>query len=144
MKFLERSVFYDKDGYPKIKLNSKARFVHRLVWASHNGEIPKGLTINHIDGDKLNWGISNLETLTQGDNVRHAWNSGLCSPNIGEKHGRSILNDMVILTIRTLPSKAKNGRGYGFSGKELAQRYGVSPKVLREARSGKTWKHLPL
>ena len=143
MRYLDRSVFLDKNGYPKIKLNSKGLFVHRLAWIAINGEIPEDMTINHIDGNKLNYSLENLELLTQGDNVRHAWINGLCVSSKGEKHGRSKLDDMKVLTIRTMPKKAKNGRGYGFSSVELAKLYGVSTKVLNEARNGKTWQHLP-
>lgn len=143
IKYAGRSVYFDDCNYPKVKLRNISQSVHRLEWIKHNGEIPKHLTVNHIDGDKMNWHISNLELLTQGDNVRHAWAIGLCKPKLGEKHGRAKLDDMAVLTARTLPKKGKNGRGYGFSHAELALKYGVSSKVLREARSGKTWRHLP-
>lgn len=144
IKYMDRSVFFDSDNYPRIKLNNKARTVHSLEWIKHNGKVPSDMTINHVDGDKMNWNIENLELLSQGDNVRHAWAMGLCNPSKGEKHGRAKLDDMAVLTIRTLPKKAANGRGYGFSSTELAEKYGVSAKVLREARNGKTWRHLPL
>jgi hypothetical protein len=141
---MDRSVFFDKDGYPKIKINNKAKFVHRLSWELINGEVSRGMQINHIDGDKLNWNIANLEETTSGDNVRHAWANGLCSSSKGEKHGMSKLTDSIVMTIRTLPKKAANGRGYGFSSTELAKKYGVSEKVLRQARNGDSWRHLPL
>lgn len=144
MKFKNRSVFLDKNGYEKIKINGKSVFVHRLIYIDVHGFFPDNMVINHIDGNKRNNHISNLECVTQKENVRHAWALGLCKSRKGESHGRSKLDDMKVLTMRTLPCKSKNGRGFGFSSKDLAEKYGVSAKVLREARSGKTWRHLPL
>tara|TARA_R110000787_G_scaffold40901_1_gene101154 strand:- start:1598 stop:2059 length:462 start_codon:yes stop_codon:yes gene_type:complete len=141
--FENRSVYFDKDNYPKIKTGGKSRFVHVLVWESVNGLVPVNMTINHKNGEKKDWCIDNLELLSQGDNVRHAWANGLCFSSKGEKHGRAKLDDMKVLTARTLPEKAVNGRGYGWSHVELAKRYDVSSKVLREARKGITWQHLP-
>ena len=143
IKYMDRSVFFDKNGYPKIKIANVSKSVHRLEWIKFNGEIPENMTVNHRDGSKINWHISNLELLTQGDNVRHAWVTGLCTPSRGESHGRSKLTNEIVLTIRTLPRKAANGRGTGFSNVELAKKYGVSAKVLSEARKGSTWRHLP-
>lgn len=52
----------DKTGY---YLNSTMRKrIHRYVWESYNGEIPKGYEIHHIDHDKSNNSIENLELMT--------------------------------------------------------------------------------
>ena len=37
------------------------KFIHRIVWECVNGEIPSGYDIHHIDGNKLNNSIYNLE-----------------------------------------------------------------------------------
>jgi hypothetical protein len=65
----------DKDGYHRVGLckdgKMKDFYVHRLVaLAFLDGD--NSLTINHIDECKTNNHVSNLEYLTQGDNVR-AW-----------------------------------------------------------------------
>lgn len=39
--------------------------LHRAVWKFHNGEIPKGYDIHHVDFDKANNDISNLQMLTR-------------------------------------------------------------------------------
>lgn len=44
-------------------------FVHRLVYETFVGEIPEGMTIDHIDGNKLNNHITNLQLLPLADNV---------------------------------------------------------------------------
>ena len=64
-------------GYLQIKLrrNKKRfnRYVHRLVWEAFNGEIPKGFEINHIDHDKSNNSLSNLELVSHSENLKKAF-----------------------------------------------------------------------
>jgi hypothetical protein len=68
-------------GYKKITLckNNKTTtfFVHRLV-AMHFIHNPLNKpTVNHIDGNKQNNHVDNLEWATQKENVMHAWSTGL-------------------------------------------------------------------
>lgn len=64
-------------GYMQIKLrhNGKryGRYVHRLVWETFMGDIPEGLEINHIDHNKLNNSLSNLELVSHSDNLKKAF-----------------------------------------------------------------------
>lgn len=66
--------FPDKSGYLKVgspKLDKSGydnHFVHKLVYLAFCGEIPEGLTVDHIDNDKLNNHYSNLQLLSRGDN----------------------------------------------------------------------------
>jgi len=39
--------------------------LHRAVWEYHNGAIPQGMHVHHIDGDTTNNDISNLECITR-------------------------------------------------------------------------------
>lgn len=41
----------------------KGKRLHREVWKYHNGEIPPGFHVHHIDGDRANNGIENLALL---------------------------------------------------------------------------------
>lgn len=43
--------------------------LHRVIWTAVNGEIPKGMQVNHIDENKDNNSISNLELLTPKENT---------------------------------------------------------------------------
>lgn len=53
----------EKTGY---YLNSTLRIrMHRFVWLCEKGEIPKGYDVHHIDHDRSNNVISNLELLTK-------------------------------------------------------------------------------
>ena len=58
----------DKTGY---YLNSTSRKrMHRYVWEYYNGEIPKGFQIHHIDHDKSNNDISNLEMISRSKHAK--------------------------------------------------------------------------
>ena len=43
------------------------KLLHRWIWDLHNGPIPKGFDIHHIDGDTLNNDITNLRLMSHGD-----------------------------------------------------------------------------
>lgn len=53
-----------KSGYIRLRRNGKAKLEHILVWESIYGEIPNGYQIHHIDGNKLNNSIENLQLVT--------------------------------------------------------------------------------
>lgn len=61
----------DTDGYALIVLNNKKERkwikIHRLVLATFSGDDPR--PINHLDEDKLNNKLSNLEYCTIGENL---------------------------------------------------------------------------
>lgn len=57
----------DKTGY---YLNTTLHIrAHRFVWERHKGPIPDGMHIHHIDGDKSNNEIDNLELMSPSDHL---------------------------------------------------------------------------
>lgn len=46
------------------------KLMHRYVWEKHNGPIPEGYEVHHIDHDRSNNDISNLEIYTKSDHAR--------------------------------------------------------------------------
>lgn len=74
-------VFLTSRGYLGMTLRKDNRqitqSVHRLVAEAFLGGPHPDLEVNHIDGDKTNNCIENLEWCTRLENVRHAVSTGL-------------------------------------------------------------------
>lgn len=70
-----RKCFPDKDGYLKFTVvdcdkKTHNAFIHRLVYQVWVGDIPVGMSVDHIDDDKLNNHFSNFQLLSMEDNAR--------------------------------------------------------------------------
>jgi hypothetical protein len=55
------------NGYMRIQTGNGFDYEHRHIWKKHHGAIPKGFVIHHIDGNKTNNDLSNLELLKRND-----------------------------------------------------------------------------
>ena len=120
-------------GYLKTMLKSdegkyRSLYVHRFVCLAFLGQKPKGLEINHKDGNKLNNRPSNLEYVTRKENVKHAYDNKLMRPKVGSSNGMAKLKESDVLEIRA--HAASSGRYYGR--KQLAIKYGVSECTIKE------------
>lgn len=72
-KYLQVSLYNEhcKRNKKGAKLPRQA-YVHRLMWKTYMGEIPKGFEIDHIDTNPHNNHIDNLRLITRRENVnRH-------------------------------------------------------------------------
>lgn len=69
------------NGYAAVTLcdgNKRRQFtVHMLVLSAFVGERPVGFVCNHKNGIRTDNRVDNLEWVTQSDNVKHAYDSGL-------------------------------------------------------------------
>lgn len=70
-----------RDGYELVYLSDKGfqktTHVHRLVAKSFIQNPERKRTVNHIDGNKENNKVENLEWATHSENMIHAWDIGL-------------------------------------------------------------------
>lgn len=57
-------------GYKAFMVNHKLYYVHRVVYEAFIGEIPEGLIIDHIDENKSNNHLTNLQVLSHSENLR--------------------------------------------------------------------------
>lgn len=105
------------NGYLSITLSKdKSRItksIHRIVMLAFMGE--SKLTVNHIDGDKHNNKLENLEYVTSRDNRRHVFTSKIKITNI-QKFENDIINDY----------------GKGFNLTKLIKKYHVDLRDLKK------------
>lgn len=102
--------------------------IHRLVAENFLGPKPSDEhVINHIDGNKQNNDVSNLEWTTVAGNTQHAYRTGLAG---GRKHGSY-----------KGPVCAENEEGFGyvFFDSKQAIEAGFNPNSIRDAVV-KPWK----
>lgn len=60
------------NGYSRVWADGSFVYVHRLVWIFHNGDIPAGSEIDHINGDRQDNRIENLRLATRAENRQNA------------------------------------------------------------------------
>lgn len=77
-----KNLHSNRNGYYQVALckNGKKRtfMVHRLVAKHFLNNFNEKLDVNHIDCNKQNNNINNLEMTTRSENLKHAWQNGLC------------------------------------------------------------------
>ena len=61
-------------------------FVHRFVYEFHKGGVPDGLVVDHIDGNKLNNTLVNLQAISTSDNTLKGANGKISLAERGEIH----------------------------------------------------------
>ena len=68
----------DDKGYMRVTINGKTKKVHRIIMECFDPrENQSLLQVNHIDGNKKNNNLSNLEWCTPKENIKHAIETGL-------------------------------------------------------------------
>lgn len=68
---------YTSEGYKKIYFCKNQAYIHRLVAETFLSNTEDKPTVNHIDGDKSNNNVLNLEWATFSENNQHAYDSNL-------------------------------------------------------------------
>lgn len=128
----------NRNGYRTLSLNKDhigyTFCEHRCVWVWCNGAIPDGYEINHIDANRSNNRIENLETVSHSQNMRHAKMLGNLNTPMAEKSGKSIFTNREVLSMRTLHEN-------GWSIKQIQTAFGAKwnitiARYIRKERYG--------
>lgn len=135
----EKSQHLSRDGYPCVMLwkDNKGTFktVHRFVAQAFIPNPENKPCVNHIDGDKANNKVENLEWVTYSENTIHAFETGLKIPEQGEDvHNASITNEQAHEVCRLLAE----GRGP----KEVSGITGIALHTVESISCRKTWKSI--
>lgn len=123
--------YIDRYGYRRVFLYIDGKrvkyFVHRLVaqtYLDNPNNLPQ---VNHIDGNKLNNCVDNLEWCTPKENIQHAIRIGLRTKKgkLTEKQVKEIKNSFNQKSMR-----------------EIAKMYGVSLECIKHIHAGHTWRNI--
>lgn len=92
---LIKSYYVHKNKYKRVHMSNsngiKFFNIHRLVASAFIPNPYNKEDVNHIDGDKMNNHVSNLEWATRKENIKHSWDNGF-QDNMINTHRKIILN----------------------------------------------------
>jgi hypothetical protein len=129
----------EKRGYLRLTLSSgsfrKTDSVHRLVAIAFI-ENPQNLpAVNHIDGNKTNNKLENLEWVTHSQNSNHAVDTGLFDHISGEGSHLSKFKNEDILEVVNLLKEGKTPS-------EVSRITKISRPVCAKINLGKAWRRV--
>ena len=108
-------------GYAAVSLYGASKKpkqvgIHRLVWEAFKGPIPEGMEIDHINNNRLNNMISNLQLMSKRDNLLKMW----------DRRGRSEIKETI-----------KDWLARGYSRKFISDNLNVSECYISMISTGK-------
>ena len=116
-------------GYLRVHIAGKMHFVHRLVAEKYIPNPNNYPQVNHIDGDKSNNSVSNLEWVTNKQNREHAVKNGLQVHGERCSWAKLTLQDVKYIRAHTELTIT-----------QLAKKFGVGLATVRDIRVNKSWK----
>lgn len=115
------------NGYERVTVDGRSVAAHRVVYEAVHGPIPPGLSINHLDGVKLNNRPDNLEAATQSRQMAHAYSLGLRSGNgLTGTTRPSRLSAEQVQRLMDAPKGTVTG---------LAREFGIAPSYAYQIRA---------
>jgi hypothetical protein len=128
--------YKDRKGYICLGIGTgtsrKHLKIHRLVAEAYIDNINNHPQVNHINCNKTDNRVENLEWCTPSQNIKHAFINKLRISAFGEKHANSKLTELKVLEIRNS----------SLSKKELSTLYNVSYNTIRIIINRNAWKHI--
>ncbi len=129
----------EQRGYLSVRLCvetvHKIFKVHRLVARAFLQAPHEGQQINHINGIKTDNRPENLEWVNPSENVRHAFDIGLCKTRKGVNNSRCKLSEADVLKVRMLNRQ-------GVSTASISRLMNVSEAAIRNILKGRSWTHV--
>lgn len=127
----------DKHGYLRITIRKKSYQIHRLVlMVCCNTENMEELQVNHVDGNRQDNDLYNLEWVTSKENIVHAIFHGNKS-GVGSNNNNSKLKEEDVLYIRNnhKPRCAKTR-------KELCEKFNIGKSMYYCIVNNTHWTHI--
>lgn len=133
-----RKPHINTSGYLHVRLNCNGKdhsvSIHVLLAQCFIPNYDNLPAVNHIDGNKLNNSLSNLEWCSHSHNMKHAYDKGLKLPMAGEKNCKAKLTNEMVKEI--IISKEKR--------RTLSDKYAVSLSTIDSIKRRTTWKKVLL
>jgi hypothetical protein len=128
-------------GYYNVSLcdatgKRKAFRVHRLVMITFVGPRPNGYEVNHIDANKSNNALSNLEYVTPAENLKHAFDHGL--QQLGPKGELAPSARFTEVDVREMRRRKHQGEPLS----AIARTYRTDPSTISKIVRGLRWAHV--
>ena len=124
----------DSHGYYQVSISGKTKSLHRLVAETYLPNTLNKREVNHIDGDKGNNNVTNLEWSTSKENKKHAWELGLYNHK-GENHYLSSIQEEDVHNICKLLQE-------GYRSVDICSLLNLDKSLVANIRSGRTWKDI--
>lgn len=126
---------YIKSGYLSIDLCKEGKvnkyLVHRLIANAFIPNPENKPEVNHINGNKTDNRVQNLEWNTKSENQLHSITKGLRT-TVGEKNSQSKLTECNVLKILL------DNRKYS----EISLEYRISVPTISDIKRGYSWTHV--
>lgn len=123
---------YAHVGMHNINGIRKNKNIHRMIAETFIPNPDNKPHVNHIDGNRFNNHVSNLEWNTASENRYHAFRLGLAKPLAGVNHNMVKLTEQDVLSIRDDPRGSY----------ELGKIYNVASSTIRKIKLRNRWKHI--
>ena len=123
------------NGYRVVSIRNgavkKQCRVHRVIWIAQNGIIPEGMVVDHINNDKLDNRIENLQLLTPEDNSSKASNDGLYLS--GDENPASVISEQARIEIALWYQTGE------FTIRKKEEKYGISKSRVHQIVKAYGW-----
>ncbi len=124
---------HNSSQYCYVRMKGKNYYIHRLVASKYIPNPENKPQVNHKDGNKDNNHVDNLEWTTAKENKTHAVDHNLVASGTQISHSRLTEED-----VRFIRANAKKTMKM----KDLATKYHVSAKTIRDIVYRRTWNHI--
>ena len=122
---------FTQRGYPKVSVDHRPRFIHRLILLAFVGPCPEGMEVSHLNGNRFDSRLTNLKYETHVDNNGRRFDHGTVLK--GDSHPNRKLGSVAVCSIRKMAEE-------GVPNRTTAAQFSVSISTIQKIVNGSYWK----